>query len=68
MYENLFFDNDLNPFGLQDAGAKIGKEKMMEMLSKLKDIKIPISLLPELLQTQAENSLPESRILKETNP
>jgi len=50
LYEHLFFNNDLEPLSMQDAVEKIGFQKMQEMFSKIKDIKVPRSLIPEFLQ------------------
>jgi len=50
LYEHLFFNNDLEPLGIQDAGQKMGYDKMKEMFSKIKDIRVPINLIPESLR------------------
>lgn len=47
LYERLFLNADLTPFGLQDAYSKIGKEKMKEMFSRIKNIIIPFDIIPE---------------------
>jgi len=51
LYERLFLNSDLKPFGLQDATSKIGKDIMKEMFSRIKDIIIPFDVIPDdLLQ------------------
>lgn len=50
LYEHLFFGNDLVPLSLQDAGQKMGYNKMQEILAKIKDIRVPRSLIPESLK------------------
>lgn len=50
LYEHLFFNNDLEPLCLQDAGQKMGYPKMQEIFSRIKDIRVPISLIPESLK------------------
>lgn len=50
LYEHLFFNNDLEPLALQDAGQKMGYQKMQEIFSRIKDIKVPYSLIPESLK------------------
>ena len=49
LYEVLFLNSDLTPFGLQDATEKIGKEKMLEMFDRIKEIKIPKEIIPSQL-------------------
>ncbi len=49
LYECLFFEFDLSPYGLQDAHEKIGIEKMQEMIERVKEIKVPLSVLPKEL-------------------
>lgn len=49
LYEVLFLNSDLTPFGLQDATEKIGKEKMLEMFERIKEIKIPKEAIPSQL-------------------
>lgn len=63
LYEHLFFGNDLEPLSLQDAGQKIGYAKMQEVFSKFKDIRVPISVIPESLQQflRLNENLDESR-------
>lgn len=63
LYEHLFFGNDLEPLSLQDAGPKIGYTKMQEMFSKLKDIRVPVNVIPEALQQflALNENLDESR-------
>ncbi len=50
--EQLFLKYDLTPSKMQDAQSKIGMEKMSEMFSKIKTIKIPIELIPSDLYEQ----------------
>lgn len=47
LYEQVFFNNDLTPYSMQDAHNKIGKEKMNEIFFRIKDIIIPLSVIPE---------------------
>ena len=42
----MFLNSDLTPFSLQDATEKIGKEKMLEMFERIKEIKIPKEIIP----------------------
>lgn len=49
LYEVLFLNSDLTPFSLQDATEKIGKEKMLEMFERIKEIKIPKEVIPSQL-------------------
>lgn len=49
LYERLFLNSDLTPFGLQDATSKIGKDKMKEMFNRIKDIIIPFDIIPQEL-------------------
>lgn len=49
LYERLFLNSDLTPFGLQDAYSKIGKDKMKEMFSRIKNIIIPSDIITENL-------------------
>lgn len=50
LYEHLFFNNNLEPLALQDAGQKMGYQKMQEIFTRIKDIKVPYSLIPESLK------------------
>ncbi len=52
LYEQLLLNYDLTPFRMQDAQAKIGREKMNEMFSKIKSIKIPTEVIPPDLYEQ----------------
>lgn len=52
LYEQLFLKYDLTPSGMQDAIQKMGIEKMKEIFSKIKDIKIPIKCIPNDLYKQ----------------
>ncbi len=47
LYEHLFFNGDLTPFGMQDAVTTIGLEKIQEMFTKTKEIPIPMSIIPK---------------------
>lgn len=47
LYEQLFLNSKLEPWAMQDAQSKIGKEKMLEMFARIKDIRIPESSIPE---------------------
>lgn len=46
LYEHLWLNSDLTPQGLQDCQSRIGKEKMIEMFERIKDIKIPTEIIP----------------------
>ena len=52
LYEQLFLNYDLTAFGMQDAQSKIGIEKMNEMFSRIKTIKIPPEVIPSDLYEQ----------------
>ena len=52
LYEQLFLNYDLTPYGMQDAQQKMGIEKMKEIFSKIKDIKIPKECIPDDLYQQ----------------
>lgn len=45
LYETLLFDISLTPFSMQDAGQKMGLEKMKELFSKIGDCIIPKEIL-----------------------
>lgn len=47
LYEFLNLNLDLTPWGMQDAHHRLGIEKMNEMLSKVKEAKIPLSFVPQ---------------------
>lgn len=58
LYEQLFLNYDLTPYGMQDAVNKMGKEKIEEIFSKMKDIEIPIDCIPqELLEYLVSNNI-----------
>lgn len=57
LYEQLFIKYDLTPSPMQDATNKIGKEKIQEMFSKIKDIKIPIEEIPEKLYKEYQKRI-----------
>ena len=58
LYEQLFLNYDLTPYGMQDAVNKIGKEKIEEIFSKIKDIEIPIDCIPqELFEYLVSNNI-----------
>lgn len=52
LYEQLFLNYDLTPFGMQDAINKMGIDKMREIFSKVSDIKIPKECIPADLYEQ----------------
>lgn len=52
LYEQLFLNYDLTASRMQDAHTKIGIEKMKEMFSKIKTIKIPTEVIPSDLYEQ----------------
>lgn len=52
LYEQLFLRYDLTAYGMQDAQQKMGIEKMQEIFSKIKGIRIPIECIPSDLYQQ----------------
>lgn len=52
LYEQLFLRYDLSPSRMQDAQGKIGVERMHEMFEKIKNLKIPIEVIPDDLYQQ----------------
>ena len=52
LYEQLFLKYDLTPLRMQDAQEKIGITRMQEMFEKIKDLKIPIEVIPKDLYQQ----------------
>lgn len=46
LYEQLYLRYDLTPSKMQDTKNKIGLEKMQEMFQKIKEIKIPLEVIP----------------------
>lgn len=52
LYEHLFLKYDLTPLRMQDAQEKIGVTRMQEMFEKIKDLKIPIEVIPKDLYQQ----------------
>ena len=48
LYEQLFLKPDLTPSRMQDAISKIGMDKMREMFSRVKDIQLPESIIPNV--------------------
>lgn len=52
LYEQLFLNYDLTPYGMQDAINKMGIEKMKDFFSKMEGIKIPVECIPEDLYAQ----------------
>lgn len=55
LYEQLFLNYDLTPYGMQDAVQKMGIEKMQEIFSLMNDVKIPIDSIPSDLYQQYLN-------------
>jgi len=55
LYEHLFLKYDLTPLRMQDAQEKIGVTRMQEMFEKIKDLKIPIEVIPSDLYQQFSN-------------
>lgn len=49
LYEQLFFNYDLIPCGMQDAHNKMGINKMYEIFSRIGDIRVPVECIPENL-------------------
>ena len=69
LYEHLFLDANLMPWGMQDAQSRIGVQKMKEMFERVKDIKIPISCIPEgiyqvITVDEATNNLQKQLVKK----
>lgn len=52
LYEQLFLNYDLTPYGMQDAVNKMGREKMDEIFSKVGKIQIPSECIPSDLYEQ----------------
>ena len=52
LYEQLFLNYDLSPYGMQDAIGKMGIDKMNEIFSKVGDIIIPSDSIPSDLYEQ----------------
>ena len=52
LYEHLFLNYDLTASRMQDAKSKMGTEKMNEIFSRIKTIKIPIEVIPSDLYEQ----------------
>ena len=46
LYEQLFLNYDLTPFGMQDAIHKMGIDKMNEIFSRVDGISIPAKCIP----------------------
>lgn len=47
LYETLFINSDLTPYGMQDTKSRIGVEKMREMFDRVPNIKIPREYIPK---------------------
>lgn len=52
LYEQLFLNYDLSPYGMQDAHRKISVKRMHEMFEEIKKIRIPKEVIPEDLYQQ----------------
>lgn len=52
LYEHLFFNYDLTPYGMQDAQQKMGRDKMKEFFRKINDAMLPIESIPNDLCQQ----------------
>jgi hypothetical protein len=46
LYEQLFLNSDLSASSMQDAQNRIGLDKMCEMFDRIKEIKLPIEIIP----------------------
>lgn len=57
LYEQLFLQHDLTPSRMQDAVSKIGKERIQEMFNQIKEIKLPVKIIPEILLPYLDLSL-----------
>lgn len=55
LYEQLFLGYNLTPLRSQDAQERIGVSRMQEMFEKIKDLKIPIEVIPNDLYQQFLN-------------
>lgn len=64
LYEQLFLNYDLTPYGIQDAVQKMGIDKMNEIFSMMNDVKIPIESIPNDLYQQYLNCLNSKLTLK----
>lgn len=65
LYEQLFLNYDLTPYGMQDAINKMGIDKMKEFFSKMSDIKIPVECIPaDLYEQYLNRSYKDDIILK----
>ena len=49
LYEQVFFKGNLTPASLQDAYDKMGRERMLEIIDRVKDIRIPSGLVPAVV-------------------
>lgn len=47
---------------MQDAVGKIGEERVQEMFSKIKEIKLPVQIIPEALLSYFDLSLQNKEI------
>ncbi len=57
LYEQLFLQSDLTPSMMQDAVGRIGKERAQEMFGKIKEIRLPVQIIPEALLSYFDLSL-----------
>ena len=57
LYEQLYFGSGLEPFNCQDAMKKMGLEKMREMFCRIKEIVIPIEVIPRELYEEYQQQL-----------
>lgn len=63
LYECLFLNSDLTPSPMQDATEKMGKEKMLEIFERIKEIRIPNELIPtELLNSSDAKKMDNYKI------
>lgn len=71
LYEHLFMQADLAPSRMQDAGQKIEMFKMIEIFERVKDIKLPHSIIPVEFYQQniiSKPSAPKSLHKKNRKP
>lgn len=65
LYEQLFLKYDLSPSKMQDAQSRIGVDRMKEMFSEIKKIKIPVKEIPnDLYNKYLEKDNEKMLILK----
>lgn len=61
LYENIELNGDLSPYGLQDATKKMSSSLMVEIIEKVKLLKIPSASLPDDLKSLYKEILKEEK-------